>query len=119
MLSAYACICTYVASTPSNLVLVQNLGLETDPRCKTKPYYFSPMVVLRRTYNGTYYLAELDSTVLKLCYTAFCIVPYFTCSQTSIPVMHSMDCKDLATVAQDTVHNNANAQIDEHDAEEA
>ena len=53
------------------------------------------MVVLRRTCNSAYCLAELDSTVFKLCYAAFHLVPYFSCSQLTIPVTHLLDCNDI------------------------
>jgi len=48
---------------PSDLVLVHNSSTESDLGCKTKPRYIGPLVVLRRTRNGVYRLAELDSTV--------------------------------------------------------
>jgi hypothetical protein len=104
---------------PGDLVLVRNSGSESDLGRKTKPRYFGPMVVLRRTRNGAYRLAELDGAVSKLRYAAFRIVPYFARSRTSIPVTRIVDREDLTTVAQDAVHDDADAQIDERDAEEA
>jgi hypothetical protein len=104
---------------PSDLVLMRNSGSESDLGRKTKPRYFGPMVVLRRTRNGAYRLAELDGAVSKLRYTAFHIVPYFARSHTSIPVTCIVDREDLTAVAQDAVHDDADPQIDERDAEEA
>ena len=61
----------HLAFKPGDLVLVCNSGSDTEVSNKMKPQYFGPMVVIHRTHNGTYCLAELDSTVLKLCYAAF------------------------------------------------
>jgi hypothetical protein len=61
------------------------------------------MVVIWRTRNGTYHLAELDGMVLKLCYTTFQLVPYLACSQLSIPVTCILDHEDLATVIADDI----------------
>ena len=51
---------------PGALVLVRNSSIETDLGRKSKPHYVGPMVVVRRTQNGSYRLAELDGTVLNL-----------------------------------------------------
>ena len=56
---------------PGDLILVCNSGSNTEIGNKTKPRYVGPMVVIRRTHNGTYCLAELDGTVSKLRYAAF------------------------------------------------
>ena len=61
------------------------------------------MVVVRRACNGAYRLAELDGTVSNLRYTAFRIIPYFSRSQTSIPVTRIMDRADLASVVDEDV----------------
>jgi len=87
---------------PGDLVLVHNSGSDLHLGCKTKPHYIGPMVVIRRTPNSTYHLAELDGAVLKLCYAAFHIVPYFLHSRTSIPVTCILAHKDLVAVVQDT-----------------
>ena len=87
---------------PSDLVLVRNSGSDSHLRCKTKPCYVRPMVVIRRTPNGAYHLTELDGAVSKLRYAAFRIVPYFLRSQTSIPVTCILAHKDLVAVVQDT-----------------
>jgi len=56
---------------PGNLMLMCNSTMELNISRKTKPCYVRPMVVLRRTRNGAYHLAELDRAVSKLCYAAF------------------------------------------------
>lgn len=59
------------------------------------------MVVVCHTQNGSYRLAELDGTILNLCFAAFCLVPYHTCSRTSISVTHLVDQSNLACVFAD------------------
>ncbi len=59
------------------------------------------MVVIRRTQNGLYRLAELDSTISNLCFAAFRLVPYHACTRTSIPVTRLVDWSDLARVFAD------------------
>jgi len=44
------------------------------------------MVVVRRTYGGSYRLAELDGAVGKSNYAAFRLVPYFPRTHISIPL---------------------------------
>jgi len=90
---------------PGDLVLVRNSTTESNISRKTKPRYVGPMVVLRRTRNGTYRLAELDGAVSKLRYAAFRLVPYFACSRTSIPVTRILDRDDLAEVVQDLAND--------------
>src|SRR5712671_3598658 len=92
---------------PGRLVLVRNSGVESDLGRKAKPRYFGPMVVIRRTRNGAYRLAELDGAVSKLHYAAFCIIPYFAHSQTLIPVTRILDRNDLATVVTEAADDNS------------
>jgi hypothetical protein len=87
---------------PGDLVLVRNSALETDLGRKTKLHYVGPMVVIRRTHNGSYRLAKLDGAVSKLCYAAFHLVPYHARSRTSIPVTCLLDRDDLAEVVKET-----------------
>jgi hypothetical protein len=72
--------------SPSTLVLVRNAHYNTDIGSKTKPQYFRLMVVLRRTTGGSYILAELDSSISKLQFAAFCLVPYYPRDIHAIPV---------------------------------
>jgi hypothetical protein len=78
--------------------LVHSAGADAELANKTKPQYFGPMVVIRRSRNGTYRLAELDGAVLKICYAAFRIVPYFAHSPSSIPVTYILDRDEYAVV---------------------
>jgi len=90
---------------PGDLVLVRNSSTESGPGRKTKPHYVRPMVVIRRTRNSAYRLAELDGAVSKLRYAAFQLVPYFARSRTSIPVTRILDHDDLAEVVQDLAND--------------
>jgi len=90
---------------PGDLVLMRNATMELNIGCKTKLHYVGPMVVLRRTRNGVYHLAELDGVVSKLHYATFRLVPYFACSHTSIPVMRILNRDDLAEVVQDLAND--------------
>jgi len=105
---------------PGRLVLVRNSRVESDLRWKTKPRYFGPMVVIRRTRNGAYRLAELDGAVSKLRYTAFCIIPYFARSQTLIPVTRVLDRDDLAAVVAEAAEDDsADETPADHDHDDA
>jgi hypothetical protein len=86
---------------PGTLVLVWNSSVETDLGRKTKPRYFGPMVVVHRTPNGTYRLAELNGTVSKLRFAAFRLVPYHARSRTSIPVTRPIECEELMKIYLD------------------
>ena len=56
------------------------------------------MVIVRRTPNGSYRLAELNSTISKLWFAAFQLVPYHAHSCTSIPVTQLVECEDLVKI---------------------
>jgi hypothetical protein len=59
------------------------------------------MVVVCRTPNGSYRLAELDGSVSKLRFAAFCLVSYHARSRTSILVMRLIEHKDLTQIYLD------------------
>ena len=86
---------------PGAFVLVRNSSVENDLGRKAKPRYIGPMVVLRRTKNGSYRLAELDGTISNLRFAAFRLVPYHARSRSSISVTHLVDRDDLARVNAD------------------
>jgi hypothetical protein len=83
---------------PGALVLVRSAGSDMD---KTRPRYYGPMVVLRRTRNGAYRLGELDGAILKLRYAAFRLIPYHSRSQSHITVTRIVDGEDLASLEHD------------------
>jgi hypothetical protein len=86
---------------PGNLVLVRSAGTDSELASKTKPRYYGPMVVVRRTRNGAYRLAELDGAVSRLRYAAFRLIPYFSRSRSSIPVTRIIDREDLVAIEED------------------
>ena len=94
-------------------MLVCNSNIESDLGHKTKPQYLGPMVIVRRTRNGAYCLAELDGALSKLRYAAFRLVPYHACSHASIPVTRVLDHKDLITMVEEEVANMADNSDDE------
>jgi len=81
-----------------DLVLVRNSVAENTHLRKMKPRYFGPMVVVKKTRNGAYRLAELDGAVSKLRYAAFRLVPYHTRSRSVISVTRLLDSDDLAAL---------------------
>jgi len=89
---------------PGNLVLVWNTQVEKELNRKMKPRYLSPMVVLQRTTGGSYLLAELDGSILRLRYAAFRLLPYFPRNEIAI----------LVTELTGLV----NQKLDDHEAEE-
>ena len=98
---------------PGALVLVRNSSIETDLGRKAKPRYVGPMVVVRRTQNGSYRLAELDGTISNLHFAAFRLVPYHARSRSSIPVTRLVDRSDLARVFADEDVEGAVEDLDE------
>jgi hypothetical protein len=103
---------------PGALILVCNSSIETDLGHKTKPRYFGLMVVVRRTPNGTYQLAELDGAISRLHYAAFHLVPYHACSRTSIPVTHLIECEELMKIYCDGDNPDAAEDLRSKDASE-
>ena len=84
--------------TLGSLVLVRNTNLGMD---KMKPCYLGPMIVLRRSCNGTYRLGELDGAISSLRYAAFRLIPYYACSQSFIPVTQVVDSDHIASMEYD------------------
>ena len=77
-----------------DLVLVRNSAVESTHQ-KMKPRYFGPMVVVKRTRNGAYRLAELDGAVSRLRFAAFRLIPYHARSRSTISVTRLLDSDDL------------------------
>jgi hypothetical protein len=87
--------------SPGALVLVRNSSIETDLGRKSKPRYVGPMVIVRKSQNGAYRLAELDGAVSKLRFAAFRLVPYHARSRTSIPVTRLVEREQLIKIYLD------------------
>ena len=83
---------------PGALVLVCSTGSNLD---KTRPRYYGPMVVLRRTRHGAYRLSKLDGAISRLRYAAFRLIPYHACSRSFIPVTQIVGSDDLASLEHD------------------
>ncbi len=86
---------------PGALVLVLNKKIEVGANRKFWPQYFGPMVVIRRTTGGTYYLAELNRVVSRLKFTAFRLVPYFARSKNKFKVTEFVNLSDLLGITND------------------
>jgi hypothetical protein len=84
---------------PGALVLVLNKKIEAASNAKCRPRYFGPMVVVSRTAGGSYHLAELDGTILRLKFAAFCIIPYHSHSASTIEVTQYLNTEDFASIA--------------------
>jgi hypothetical protein len=82
--------------SPGSLVLVRNSRYDHDVGSKTKPRYFGPLVVLKRTTGGSYILAELDGSISKLRFAAFRLVPYYPRDIRAIPVTKLTDASPEA-----------------------
>jgi hypothetical protein len=61
---------------PGSLVLVRNTRIEKELNRKAKPCYLGPFVVARRTFGGSYRLAELDGALWLKNVAAFRCIPY-------------------------------------------
>ncbi|KIJ46598.1 hypothetical protein M422DRAFT_249746 [Sphaerobolus stellatus SS14] len=82
--------------SPGSLVLVRNSSIETDLSRKTKPRYLGPLVVIRRTRNKAYILAELDGAIHRTPYAAFRLIPYYPRSRTIVPITSLVDAQDIS-----------------------
>ena len=96
---------------PGDLVLVRNSAVESDHSRKTKPRYFGPMVVLTKSRNKSYRLAELDGAVSKLRYAAFRLVPYHSRSPAFIDIADLLSPEDVLTFSNNPA--DADEEVDE------
>lgn len=71
---------------PGRLVLLRNSRIEKDLGHKFKPRYLGPYAVIRRTDGGAYEIAELDGAIAKRKVAAYRLIPYFSRSDTVVPV---------------------------------
>src|SRR5437660_894778 len=83
---------------PGDLVLVLNRKVEPSSNAKCKPRYFGPMLVVSRSTNGSYHLAEVDGSMSKLKFATFHLVPYFSCSLEHFEVTKFLSSVDLTGV---------------------
>ena len=84
---------------PGSLILVLNKKLKPASNAKCKPHYFGPMVIVSRSQNRSYRLAEVDGAIAKLKFAAFHLIPYFPCSLKVLEVTQFINAEDIAGVA--------------------
>jgi len=90
---------------PGALVLVRNSRIEKTLSKKTKPRYFGPMVVVRKTPGTSYIVQELDGSESTLRVAGFQLIPYFPRTMSSIPVQPATpEDKDITTEDPDDTH---------------
>jgi hypothetical protein len=84
---------------------VHNSKVEYELSHKTKPRYLGPMIVVHGTKGSAYILAELDGVVSKLCYAAFCLLPYLPCNEAKISVtsITGLDEEALNSLASENI----------------
>ena len=56
------------------------------------------MVVVKKTRNGAYHLAELDGAISYIRFAAFRLVPYHSHSRSTISVTYLLDSDDFDTL---------------------
>lgn len=93
--------------TPGSLVLVRNLKFDKTMSDKTRPRYFGPMLVIKRTKGGSYILGELDGSLSKLRFAAFRLIPYLPRDLKAIPVTKILD--DQKDTLEDATHDTRNS----------
>ena len=90
---------------PGALVLVRNSRIEKTLNRKTKPRYYGPMVVVRKTIGTSYVIQELDGSESTLRVAGFRLIPYFPRTTTSIPVQSlTPENKDITTEDPEDTH---------------
>ena len=94
---------------PGSLVVVRNSKFDKTLSDKTKPRYFGPMVVVKRTKGGSYVLGEMDGSLSKLRFAAFRLFPYQPRDIKAVPVTKFVD--ELSSEVEDFTHDSGN-QLD-------
>lgn len=98
-----------------SLVIVKNSKIDKTLSAKTKPRYFGPMVVVRRTKGGSYILGELDGSLSKLRFAAFRLLPYQARDVKAIPVTKIFD--NAPEGLEEATHDSGNLADVEQDEE--
>jgi hypothetical protein len=103
----YRCSIVDYNFKPGAYILVRNSKVEYELSGKTKPCYLGPMIVVHCTKGGAYILAELDGVVSKLCYAAFCLLPYLPHNKTKISVT------SITGLDEEVLHSLASKNVEE------
>ena len=72
--------------------------------------YLSPLIVVVHNRGGAYILCKLDGAIMDRPVAAFRVVPYFACSDISLP-------DDFADITRERLHDmlNSDSQSDDND----
>jgi hypothetical protein len=91
-----------------DLVLVRNTEIESSLDKKMKARYSGPMIVVWRSNQGNYVLAELDGTVSQQRIAGFRVIPYFARTRLNVP----KDIYDWVDLSKDALHRIVKAHDD-------
>ena len=80
---------------PGDLVLVLNKKIEPESNAKCRPRYFGPLIVVQRSTEGSYHLAEVDGALSKLKFAAFRLIPYHARSDKKLVITKFVNREDL------------------------
>lgn len=100
---------------PGILVLVQNSKFDKILSDKTKPHYFGPMMVIKRTKGGSYVLGELNGALSKPWFATFLLLLYLPRNLKAVLVTKISDA--LLETVEELTHDSGN-HLDMEDDEE-
>ena len=102
--------------TLGDLVLVWNTATEKALNSKMRCWYLDSLIVISRNQGGAYIIVELDGSVFHRPIVAFQVIPYFTQSHISLPLLHEL--LDISQCWLQGLENSEAADLDNEDGEE-